>query len=149
METRIQIRRDTAANWDSNNPVLAIGEIGFDITNNQLRVGDGIKTWGQLSLLEASGSAATTAYDNSLSGIEAVNMQQAIDEIARIKGSFFEHEQQVASNNWIVTHNLGRLPSVTIIDSGENIVIGDVIYLNDNAVQISFTGAFGGRAYLV
>lgn len=76
-------------------------------------------------------------------------MQQAIDEIARIKGSFFEHEQQVASNNWIVTHNLGRLPSVTIIDSGENIVIGDVIYLNDNAVQISFTGAFGGRAYLV
>jgi hypothetical protein len=41
METRIQVRRDTAANWNNNNPILAVGEIGYDITNNQLRVGDG------------------------------------------------------------------------------------------------------------
>jgi hypothetical protein len=149
METRIQIRRDTAANWNNNNPVLAIGEIGFDVTNNQLRVGDGIKTWGQLSILEAVGAAATTAYDNSVSGLSAVNMQQAIDELARIKGSFFEHEQQQASATWVITHNLGRLPSVTIIDSGDNIVIGDVLYLNNNQVEISFTGSFSGKAYLV
>jgi hypothetical protein len=76
-------------------------------------------------------------------------MQQAIDELANIKASFFEFEQQVPSSTWVVTHNLGRLPSVTIIDSGDNIVIGDVIYINNNRVDISFTGSFAGKAYLV
>jgi hypothetical protein len=76
-------------------------------------------------------------------------MQQAIDELASIKASFFEYEQQAPSATWVVTHNLGRLPSVTIIDSGDNIVIGDVIFLNNNQVEISFTGSFAGKAYLV
>jgi len=149
METRIQVRRDTAANWNNNNPILAVGEIGYDITNNQLRVGDGTTAWGQLSVLEAVGAAATTAYDNSLSGLSAVNMQQAIDELVNIKASFFEYEQQVPSATWVVTHNLGRLPSVTVIDSGDNIVIGDILFLNNNQVEISFTGSFAGKAYLV
>ncbi|HZJ99568.1 MAG TPA: hypothetical protein VFC79_06160 [Tissierellaceae bacterium] len=29
MATKIQLRRDTEENWDTNNPVLASGEIGF------------------------------------------------------------------------------------------------------------------------
>lgn len=149
METRIQVRRDTAANWNNNNPILAVGEIGYDITNNQLRVGDGTTAWGQLSVLEAVGVAATTAYDNSLSGLSAVNIQQAIDELTNIKASFFDYEQQVPSATWVVTHNLGRLPSVTVIDSGDNIVIGDILFLNNNQVEISFTGSFAGKAYLV
>jgi hypothetical protein len=76
-------------------------------------------------------------------------MQQAIDELVNIKASFFEYEQQVPSATWVVTHNLGRLPSVTVIDSGDNIVIGDILFLNNNQVEISFTGSFAGKAYLV
>jgi len=148
METRIQIRRDTASHWTHNNPVLALGEMGFDTTNRQIRVGDGTTPWNSLEIL-SSGPATGISYNNSLSGLVATTAQQAIDELSLIKATFHKHEQQVASNEWIITHNLGKLPSVTIIDSADSIVIGDVFFLNLNQVKISFTGAFSGKAYLV
>lgn len=45
MATKIQLRRDTAANWTAQNPILSEGEIGYDSTNKQLRVGDGTTNW--------------------------------------------------------------------------------------------------------
>ena len=34
MAVRVQLRRDTAANWTSANPVLASGEMGFESDTN-------------------------------------------------------------------------------------------------------------------
>ena len=45
---RIQIRGDTAESWESKNPVLLNREIGYDRTNNRLKVGDGLNTWTSL-----------------------------------------------------------------------------------------------------
>ena len=49
MTTRIKLRRDTETNWTYNNPILALGEPGFDTTNNKIKVGDGVNTWTSLS----------------------------------------------------------------------------------------------------
>ena len=49
MAVKIQIRRDTAANWSSNNPTLDVGELGLDITNNIIKAGDGTTAWNSLS----------------------------------------------------------------------------------------------------
>ena len=49
MSVKIQVRRDTAANWSSNNPTLASGEIGLDQTNNFFKVGDGSTAWNSLA----------------------------------------------------------------------------------------------------
>lgn len=54
MATRIQLRRDTAAAWAEANPTLALGEAGFDVTNNQLRIGDGERNWNALTPLDGS-----------------------------------------------------------------------------------------------
>ena len=54
MATRIQLRRDTAANWADANPTLAVGEAGYDLTNNQLRIGDGQRNWAALTPLDGS-----------------------------------------------------------------------------------------------
>lgn len=148
LETRIQIRRDSAANWTSNNPILALGELGFDTTNNVIRVGNGVDRWNDLEVLGA-GPASGVSYDNSTSGLSAVNVQVAIDVLSGTKATYYEHEQQVASNEWTITHNLGKMPSVTVIDSADTIVIGDTEFLSNNQLKISFTGAFTGRAYLV
>ena len=59
MTTRIKLRRDTAANWTSNDPVLALGEAGYDTTNNQLRVGDGTSVWSALSAVSGTGNKIT------------------------------------------------------------------------------------------
>ena len=44
----IQIRRDTAANWNSENPTLAPGEIGFETDTNKLKIGNGSSAWTSL-----------------------------------------------------------------------------------------------------
>lgn len=45
---QFRIRRDTAANWTSQNPILATGEIGLDTTANLIKVGDGVTAWNTL-----------------------------------------------------------------------------------------------------
>ena len=49
MANRIQLRRDTAANWTRENPILSQGEPGFDLTANKLKVGDGVTAWAELA----------------------------------------------------------------------------------------------------
>lgn len=51
MATRIQIRRDTAANWVTENPTLAAGEFGFETDTNKLKCGDGSTAWNSLDYL--------------------------------------------------------------------------------------------------
>ena len=41
IKTKFQMRNDTAANWASANPVLLIGEIGFENDTNKFKFGDG------------------------------------------------------------------------------------------------------------
>lgn len=48
MADRIQLRRDTAANWTAANPVLADGEIGLERGNEYWKVGDGVTAWNSL-----------------------------------------------------------------------------------------------------
>lgn len=60
----------------------------------------------------------------------------------------YTHVQIAASTLWSVTHNLGKFPSVTVIDSGNTEVIGDVSYLTNNSLEILFTVPFSGTAYL-
>lgn len=52
--TRFLLRRGTAEAWEHNNPVLAYGEPGFDVTNYGLKIGDGKKTWKELDYLSAT-----------------------------------------------------------------------------------------------
>ena len=46
MADKIQLRRDTAANWTNSNPVLADGEIGLERDTDKFKVGNGVDAWG-------------------------------------------------------------------------------------------------------
>lgn len=49
MADRIQLRRDTAANWTSVNPTLAVGELGLETDTDQFKIGDGSTAWASLA----------------------------------------------------------------------------------------------------
>ena len=66
MPTNIQLRRDTAANWTANNPVLAVAEIGLETDTNSFKVGDGVTAWSTLSYGGVAGPANT---DVTLDGV--------------------------------------------------------------------------------
>ena len=48
MTTRIKFRRDTAANWTENNPILANGEPGLETDTRKIKYGDGTTHWADL-----------------------------------------------------------------------------------------------------
>lgn len=58
--TKLTFRKDSSANWTANNPVLALGEPGFDTTNQILKVGDGVTPWNSLKVQTGSTSSASS-----------------------------------------------------------------------------------------
>ena len=47
--SKILTRTDTSDNWESANPILSRGEIGYDITIKKHKVGDGVSHWTELT----------------------------------------------------------------------------------------------------
>jgi len=82
MASIIQLRRDTAANWTAADPILAEGELGFEIDTGLAKLGDGVTDWASLGYWAPSPDAASVPYDNAASGLTATDVQAAIDEIA-------------------------------------------------------------------
>tara|TARA_R110002153_G_scaffold113977_1_gene256540 strand:+ start:209 stop:472 length:264 start_codon:yes stop_codon:yes gene_type:complete len=59
----------------------------------------------------------------------------------------YVHDQGSASATWVVTHGLGKLCSVTVVDTANTVVIGDITYNSVNQVTLKFSGSFSGKAY--
>lgn len=78
MRTKIQVRRDTTANWLTNKDVVpAAGEPCFDIELGTLKIGDGVTTYENLK--EISGGATAAHYEGVKTDGESDN-----DVIARV-----------------------------------------------------------------
>jgi hypothetical protein len=59
----------------------------------------------------------------------------------------YVHDQGSASAEWVITHNLGKYCSVTVVDTANTVVIGEVEYNSVNQVTLTFQSAFAGKAY--
>ena len=59
-----------------------------------------------------------------------------------------EFNQVVPATTWNIQHNLGKFPSITVIDSGDTVVTGEYTYTDNNNVVLNFSAAFAGKAYL-
>ena len=82
MATRIQVRRGTNAQWNTSNPVLDVGEFGFNTTTNQLKIGTGNTSWNSLDYLPTAGS-----LDSSLGDYIELAEKGDINGVAELDGS--------------------------------------------------------------
>ncbi|MBA3551203.1 hypothetical protein H0W32_03280, partial [Patescibacteria group bacterium] len=58
MSYRIRLKREDAVDWASANPILGLGESGYDVTNKQIRVGDGLTPWNDLTPIGGGGGGS-------------------------------------------------------------------------------------------
>jgi hypothetical protein len=58
--TTIKLRRGTAAQWTSANPVLAAGEMGIETDTRRSKIGDGTSTWSALGYTVGDSSGIGT-----------------------------------------------------------------------------------------
>lgn len=59
----------------------------------------------------------------------------------------YVYYQNVQSDAWEIQHNLDKYPSITVVDSANNIVVGDIRYVDTNNVVVTFTAPFSGKAF--
>ena len=59
----------------------------------------------------------------------------------------FIFTQTAPSTEWTVQHDLEKFPSITVVDTGKTVVVGDYTYVDNNNVILSFSAAFAGKAY--
>lgn len=63
-------------------------------------------------------------------------------------GGTYVHNQGVVASTWVVTHNLGAYPNVTVEDSAGTTVEGEIVHNTVNQLTLTFSAAFSGIAYL-
>ena len=88
MAVRIQLRRDTAANWASVNPTLLGGEIGIETDTLKFKIGSGLR-WNQTtSYAFKTGEANGIATLNSEGKIPTSQLPTALSITADINSAF-------------------------------------------------------------
>ena len=60
----------------------------------------------------------------------------------------FVFTQGVPATTWNIQHNLGKFPSVSVINNNNVVINGEVTYIDNNNVQLNFSAGFAGKAYL-
>jgi len=63
-------------------------------------------------------------------------------------GRYYVHDQGMPANVWVINHPLEMKPSVTTVDTSGQTHEGQIEYIDDNNLQITFNGSFSGKAYL-
>ena len=81
MAVKIQLRRDTASNWSTNNPVLAEGEIGIEIDTTLMKVGDGTTAWNDLPYMNDLGIKLTQQTITSSNGSATIDWRNGTNAI--------------------------------------------------------------------
>jgi hypothetical protein len=67
------------------------------------------------------------------------------DEPAPFK---YIHNQLTPSAVWTVVHLLFGFPNVTAVDSADTEIVGDLLYIDNTTVQITFASGTTGKAYV-
>ena len=112
MATQIQLRRDTAANWTSNNTVLAAGEFAWESDTNRFKIGDGATAWTALGYASDGDTAGITFVGDDSTGT-TVNQ----NETFRIAGTQNITTAVTGDTMTITGPDLSSLASTSYVDT--------------------------------
>ena len=82
MSVRIQMRRGTTSEWNSADPILNEGEIGYNSTLTSFKIGDGESLWSELDYYQA----AADITPNEIGAIASTE-KNAADGVAGLDAS--------------------------------------------------------------
>lgn len=132
------------------------GIICFDTTESNLYAWDG-NNWKQIGADTTDYEHWEEAFEQIIRSLSVTTSEtQKVITLTKEDGSTltaawedgYIHTQSTPAATWTITHNLNKFPSVTVVDSANTEVIGDVQYTNNTTLTVAFSSAFSGKAYL-
>lgn len=159
LTAKIQLRRDTSANWTANNPILSAGEVAFtsDVfysgTDQQrFKIGDGVQTWTQLDYVPEGGAGfpehlyltvVNKTGDNLLaSDYKVVRVSSAQGQRLAVDYALADGDANSADTIGIVYENIDNN------QSGKLVTIGELTGLNTTGSIQGETWSDGDVLYL-
>ena len=112
---RILLRRDTASNWTSGNPVLASGEVGYETNTGKFKIGNGSTAWTSLS------------YASVPIGLSVLNDLSDVTITSAANGDFLRWNGSAWVNDAV------NLSTDTIGSYVESLVAGTGVTLTNNS----------------
>lgn len=113
--------------------VLKDAEPGWDSNNKIFKVGDGVTPWSALPTINVDPADIENAVGDYL------------DENPVSVGA--EYVQSIPAGTWVISHSLGRKPSVSVYVGGKE-VLTDIVSSNTQ-VTITFAAPQVGTATLI
>lgn len=145
VNTLIQIRRGTAATWDSTDPTLSAGEWGYETDTGRAKVGNGTSVW---SSLKYSTVLYNDIHTNAGSG---VSISQLTNGNSQVTGLSFS-TNLAAGSNITLTESGGQITIAgeagITLSEGTGIVLvqtGDDYEINANYTNADFNSAVDAR----
>jgi len=125
--------------------------VGKDIIFGDRNNLDGYGIFKLTSLTQESGSVyyMDLSYKSGsgvIKGLHYYGVQVDIDGVESDKNFVFN--QPVAALTWNITHNLNKFPSATMVLSTGQKGYGDIVYIDENNLTITFASAESGKAYM-
>lgn len=143
---------ELVANFTLNNESLDAQFDISEITNfDALFQIDGGAIWGSIGGNIQNQTDLIELLDekvNSIEGVGVINTSR-VDDKVYISSTSFVYEQAIASDVWVINHNLNKCPSIYVVDTAGHMQIPDDVEVNDqNTITVTFLAAFAGYAYL-
>lgn len=98
------------------------------------------------SFLEVS--LTVVEYNGSIEAEEYYAFSEFSEPSSLSSDKNFVFTQSAASSTWSVQHNLNKFPSCTMVLSTGQQGYGDVTFIDENNLTITFAGAESGKAYI-
>lgn len=140
-----------SSDFTETDPIFQASEASLFTTGDKANLDNqsGINSGDETTLSIQTKRPLKTVNGESLEGNGNVQINyNNLDNLPTIvNDKNYVHNQIVASNFWEIQHNLDKYPSVSIIDSGNNLVVGEIKYIDLNNIIITFTSVFSGKAY--
>lgn len=147
LNTKIQLRNGTAAEWTAKNPVLLKGEMGIETDTHKIKVGDGSTQWSELAYCGADTNDilnVINANRDSCTVIELAEGETTADKLSAIENP---KKGDIAV---IINGIAGEAKSYTsYVYDGEKFAAMDGNYRADNVYfddDITYTVAIGTLA---
>ena len=122
MTTTIRLRRDASSAWVSNNPILALGEPGFETDTRRLKIGDGSTAWNDLPFLyhginvKLYGAVGNGTTDDTTFIQNAINAAVATGEPVIFPAGTYRVTAQLAATNLKGIYGTGKSSSAIVWD---------------------------------
>ena len=106
LKVRNRIATKTSTEWETENPILLKGEMGYDSTSKRYKIGDGVNNWKNLEYTTINGKSKLTLFKSSTKTNQYDGTADLTIVPSDVVGAMEDGTYDVTDNTEFITSNV-------------------------------------------